>query len=77
LSFRVLGTPYKGLFIGDFVNHHHNIGGGVFALNETLLLVQGFTYDGTGPDAFFWAGTESERPSKDGKIMPFPFDGET
>ena len=62
----VAGTPYRGLFIGDFTERHHDVGGAVYAVNETLLLVKGFTYDGLGPDAFFWAGTESDRPSTQG-----------
>ena len=62
------GTPYKGLFIGDFTERQHDVGGAVYAVNETLLLVKGFTYDGLGPDAFFWAGTDSDRPTNEGKL---------
>ena len=43
--------------IGPLVNLHHGVGGVVYALNQTALLVKDFTYDGGGPDAFFWAGT--------------------
>jgi len=47
----------KGLFIGEFRNHFHDIGGSLYALNETTLFINNFNYDGGGPDAFFWAGT--------------------
>ena len=34
-----------------------------------------FEYDGAGPDAFFWVGTEGE-PSTVGTILPYPFKGQ-
>ena len=39
------------------------------------LVIDGFTYDGTGPDAFFWVGTQGTKPSTDGIILPHPFQG--
>ena len=35
---------------------------------------QDFEYDGAGPDAFFWVGTEGS-PSAVGTILPYPFKG--
>ena len=66
----------KGVYtkIGDFVNHHHGIAGTVYAKDEKTLVVKGFTYDGAGPDAFFWAGTQGS-PSGVGEILPYPFEG--
>ena len=55
-------------FMGEFTDHQHDVSGSVYAINETLLLVKGFTYDGLGPDAFFWAGTDSDRPTTEGKF---------
>ena len=50
------------LKLGDFEGFFHDVSGSVYALNQSSLLVKDFTYDGTGPDAFFWAGTDSEYP---------------
>jgi len=60
--------------IGDFTNYAHGIGGTVYVLDEKTLLIKGFTYDGAGPDAFFWVGTEGS-PSTVGTILPYPFEG--
>ena len=30
--------------------------------NETSILIRNFNYDGEGPDAFFYVGTEGEKP---------------
>ena len=60
--------------VGDFKNHAHGIGGTVYAVDEKTLLIKGFTYDGAGPDAFFWAGTQGS-PSGIGTILPYPFKG--
>merc|ERR1712037_920978 len=47
--------------IGSFVNIWHDIGGEVFALDDETILIEDFTYDGQGPDAFFLAGTSGWR----------------
>jgi len=59
---------------GDFENYAHGIAGEVFLKDEKTIVIKGFTYDGAGPDAFFWAGT-SESPSSVGTILPYPFEG--
>jgi len=64
----------EGVKAGEFTNYAHGIGGSVYALDEKTLLIKGFTYDGSGPDAFFWAGTQGS-PSSVGTILPYPFDG--
>lgn len=60
--------------VGDFQNYAHGINGEVFMKDEKTLVIKGFTYDGAGPDAFFWAGT-SQAPSSVGTILPYPFEG--
>lgn len=60
--------------VGDFQNYAHGINGEVFMKDQKTLVIKGFTYDGAGPDAFFWAGT-SQAPSSVGTILPYPFDG--
>ena len=60
---------------GDFQNYAHGISGKVFLKDEKTLVIKDFTYDGAGPDAFFWVGTSSA-PSSVGTILPYPFQGE-
>ena len=69
------GTEFKGVELGKFTEFHHGIAGTVYALNQSSLFVKDFQYDGAGPDAFFWAGTDSDKPSEDGVILPYPFEG--
>lgn len=47
--------------------------GDVYAVDESTIYIKGFTYDGTGPDAFFWVG-KTPRPSPEGYIIPYPED---
>ena len=60
--------------VGEFKNLQHGIGGTVYIVDENTLLIKGFTYDGAGPDAFFWAGSEGD-PSTVGTILPYPYEG--
>lgn len=60
---------YKGLKLGDFERTKHNVKGTVYAVNKNSFLIEGFSYDGAGPDAYFWAGT-TPSPSSDGFIVP-------
>merc|ERR1712088_1204747 len=71
ISTNVSGEHVK---VGEFNNRAHGIGGTVYAVDEKTLLIKGFTYDGAGPDAFFWAGTQGY-PSGVGTILPYPFEG--
>ena len=64
----------EGIRVGDSNNHQHGIGGIVYVVDEKTLLIKGFTYDGAGPDAFFWVGTQGS-PSGIGNILPYPFEG--
>ena len=61
--------------VGDFQNYYHDIGGEVMIQDEKTIIIYNFTYDGAGPDAFFWAGT-SEKPGLVGTILPWPFEGQ-
>lgn len=60
--------------VGALDTKEHGVRGVVFALNESTLFVKDFEYDGAGPDAFFWVGTEGE-PGEVGTILPYPFQG--
>jgi len=59
---------------GDFQNYAHGISGEVYIKDEQHLVIKGFSYDGAGPDAFFWVGKEGA-PSTVGTILPYPFNG--
>jgi len=57
--------------IGELSNKAHGITGSVYAVSDTVLFIKQFTYDGMGPDAFFWTGNSSH-PSPTGIIIPYP-----
>nr|XP_008197570.1 PREDICTED: protein Skeletor, isoforms B/C isoform X2 [Tribolium castaneum] len=63
--------PYYGRLIGPLQEFAHGIKGTVYAVDESTIFIKGFSYDGTGPDAFFWIGN-SPRPSPEGIIIPYP-----
>merc|ERR1712018_172126 len=65
-----INNPTK---IGQLSNYMHNIGGTVY-IDKNKIYIQGFTYDGTGPDAFFFVG-ESGTPNRKGTIIPYPDNG--
>ncbi|RZB39621.1 Skeletor, isoforms B/C [Asbolus verrucosus] len=65
--------PYYGRLIGPLQEFAHGIKGTVYAVDESTIFIKGFSYDGTGPDAFFWIGN-SPRPSPEGIIIPYPED---
>lgn len=61
---------YYGTYLGRFEGKVHGVTGQVFAVDESTLFVKHFTYDGAGPDAYFWAGTVGEQPDTSGFIVP-------
>ncbi|KAG5897115.1 hypothetical protein JTB14_014102 [Gonioctena quinquepunctata] len=65
--------PYYGRKIGPLLEFAHGIRGIAYAVDESTIFIKGFSYDGTGPDAFFWIGN-SPRPSPEGIIIPYPED---
>eukprot|EP00096_Caligus_rogercresseyi_P011409 TRINITY_DN4478_c0_g1_i1.p1 TRINITY_DN4478_c0_g1~~TRINITY_DN4478_c0_g1_i1.p1 ORF type:complete len:1447 (-),score=380.43 TRINITY_DN4478_c0_g1_i1:293-4633(-) len=69
------GTELQGTFLGEFESFYHGVQGKVYALNATHLFIQDFSYDGQGPDAFFWAGIASPAPGPEGLILPYPDEG--
>lgn len=62
-------TKYYGKLIGEFQTHVHGVKGTVYAANENTFFIEGFEYDGQGPDAFFWGDTKGT-PTSDGFIIP-------
>jgi len=65
----------KDKLLGAFKNNFHDIAGNIYSKGDNQLVIEGFTYDGLGPDAFFWVGTKGKEPSTDGIILPHPFEG--
>ncbi|XP_050048940.1 protein Skeletor, isoforms B/C [Dermacentor andersoni] len=61
--------PYLGARIGKLNTHFHGVSGELYAVDDTTLYLKDFHYDGTGPDAYFWAGS-STRPDHTGFIIP-------
>ena len=64
-SLATLRTPFTTCQVRNHQNYHCEIlsptkilTGTVFTLGEDRLLIEDFTYDGNGPDAFFYIGTE-------------------
>lgn len=53
-------------FLSNVANH--DLGGEVVALSERVLEFRNFTFDGRGPDVFFWADA-SATPSSNGFVL--------
>lgn len=62
-------AKHYGTYIGEFKDRFHDVNGQVYAVDSRTIFIKGFTYDGQGPDAFFYGGSTSQ-PSKDGYIIP-------
>lgn len=62
-------ADYHGKFIGHLQTLQHKVSGAVYAASESAFYIYNFTYDGAGPDAFFWAGSSSS-PDSSGEILP-------
>ncbi|XP_029156481.1 protein Skeletor, isoforms B/C isoform X2 [Nylanderia fulva] len=65
------GPNYYGTLIGPLQVYAHGIKGTVYAVDDGTIFIKGFSYDGTGPDAYFWVGNTSQ-PNPDGYIVPYP-----
>ena len=70
----ILGEMSNMKKTGTFTNHYHGIGGTVYTKGKNMLIIKGFTYDGTGPDVFFLVGTQGS-PSDSGTILSYPYKG--
>ncbi|XP_027222776.1 protein Skeletor, isoforms B/C [Penaeus vannamei] len=61
---------YKGQYIGRLSTLHHDVTGDVYAVDNITVYIEGFSYDGEAPDAFFFAGNQAATPSNRGFIIP-------
>ena len=67
---------YAKRLLGEFKATVHGVGGRVYLTpKQNQLLIEDFSYDGRGPDAFFWVGTEGVPGSKSSVVLPHPFRG--
>merc|ERR1711915_205826 len=56
-------------FLGSMVTIIHDVKGDVYSVGDHQIRVRGFTYDGTGPEAFILAGTAGFSPNKRGDVV--------
>merc|ERR1712136_99946 len=59
-----------GTYIGLFNTLFHDVVGDVYAIDNTTILIRGFSYDGEAPDAHFFAGNRTPKPSSRGFTIP-------
>jgi plastocyanin len=58
------GPPYpRGGWVSELSTLAHQVSGNVTIINERLLFVQDFTYDGGGPAVYFYLGATDANPS--------------
>ena len=57
--------------VGELRTLQHEVAGIVYIMDENTLKIEDFSYDGTGPDAFFYVG-KSGSPSGTGTLVPYP-----
>lgn len=62
-------NTYYGRLIGSLESQYHGIRGDVYAVDARTLFIKGFSYDGKGQDALFYAGSSS-RVGTDGFVIP-------
>ncbi|XP_072042772.1 protein Skeletor, isoforms B/C-like [Amphiura filiformis] len=65
-----LTEDYFGKLIGDLSSLAHGVKGTVYVATNQRLYIRDFYYDGLGPDAYVWMGSESSEPSPQGEIVP-------
>jgi len=62
-------------FVGSIIPYAHGVSGDIYSCGDDKIVFKNFKYDGLGPDAFFWVGTEGTEASSDGILLPYPFKG--
>ena len=73
-------SPYRpGVkrLLGEFEHPLHGVSGKVYLTpKQDKILIEDFTYDGRGPDAFFWVGSEGSPGARSSVVLPHPFTGQ-
>ena len=69
LTFPIVSS--KEVFLGEFREILHQVGGKAYALSEKVIEIREFRYDGQGPAVYFWLDTDSN-PSTSGFGLTSP-----
>ena len=65
------------LYVGQITQYAHGVSGTIFYFkDDNQLVIENFKYDGSAPDTFFWVGTQGRKPSSNGILLPYPFQGD-
>ena len=59
-------SEQQTFYLGSFTSQHHGVTGDLYQMDNASLLLERFSYDGSGPDAVFYVGTAGS-PSQQGK----------
>lgn len=51
----ITAVAQSPMYLGTFKNPSHDVEGDIFMLDEHTLYIQGFSFDGEAPDAYFWS----------------------
>ena len=74
--FYISGSDAK-VYIGQITQYAHGVSGTIFYFkDDNQLVIENFKYDGSAPDTFFWVGTQGTKPSSNGILLPYQFQGE-
>merc|ERR1719312_621811 len=58
--------------VGELKTYKYETSGTVYIKNDKELFLEDFNYNGGGPDAFFYVGTELPVGHKTGTLIPHP-----
>ena len=64
-----LGLSNEISYIGNFVTKSFGVEGEIYAIGTNKLVLKNFKYNGLGPAAFFWVGTDGNYPSSNGILL--------
>jgi len=67
--------PEETVHVGELRGSEHGIAGSLYAVDDNILVLKRFEYDGEAKDPFFWVGTSGDEPNTSGTILPYPFGG--
>ena len=57
----------EDVLIGELEETNHGVSGAVYSRGDVTLVLKDFHYDGSGPDALFFVGTDGQ-PIQSGKV---------
>jgi len=63
--------PEETVHVGELRGSEHGIAGSLYAVDDNILVLKRFEYDGEAKDPFFWVGTSGVNVIKT-CFFPFP-----